>query len=241
MPKGVGSDRLGILTRNRLQGENVAFCEGSPMSQPVVLHVTRPYADVDAYLTHEAWTIDARSMLLIDHPELARDTNIVFDVTLADGSRPIRAEARVLGRLEPARGKPGGLRVRFKRYGASTKAFIERAVALMAASTPQSSIPPQPPLVLELGSANDAGAGERAPAPDAPVPPGAPGAFSPPFTQVPASAHPASAPPDREELLGRLRARAPSDLAFSEQRDFLLERLRQRGQNEDLTARVQRA
>jgi hypothetical protein len=200
------------------------------MTQPVVLHVTRPYADADAYLTHEAWTIDARSMLLVEQPELPRDTNIVFDVTLGDGSRPIRAEARVLGKLEPARGKPGGLRVRFKRYGASTKAFIDRAVALMAAATPQSSIPPQPPLVLELGANSEA---QSLPALSAP-------AQAVPFSTVPPSVHPAATPPDRAEGLDRLRARAVSDVAVPENREFLLERLRQRGQDEDLTARYQR-
>jgi hypothetical protein len=201
------------------------------MSQPVVLHVTRPYADADAYLTHEAWTIDARSMLLVEQAELPRDTNIVFDVTLADGSRPIRAEARVLGKLDPARGKPGGLRVRFKRYGASTKAFIDRAVALMAASTPQSSIPPQPPLVLELGA--------QAEAPVLPVvtiP-----AQRVPFTPVPPAPSPQGPPPDRAEGLASLRARPSVEIAVPDQRDFLLERLRQRGQEEDNTTRFQRA
>jgi hypothetical protein len=200
------------------------------MTQPVVLHVTRPYADSDAYLTHEAWTIDARSMLLVEQPELPRDTNIVFDVTLSDGSRPIRAEARVLGKLEPARGKPGGLRVRFKRYGASTKAFIDRAVALMAAAAPPNSIPPQPPLVLELGANGESQALPAVSIPAQPMP----------FSTVPPSVHPAATPPDRAEGLDRLRARALGELPIPENREFLLERLRQRGQDEDLTARYQR-
>lgn len=201
--------------------------------QPVVIHVSRPYADADAYLTHEAWTIDARSMLLVDQAELPRDTNIVFDVTLGDGSRPIRAEARVLGKLEPARGKPGGLRVRFKRYGASTKAFIDRAVALMAASTPQSSIPPPPPLVLELG------ANSEAIPPSVPPPPALP-AQPIPFTPVPAVPSPTTPPAERAELLDRLRSRAAAETPAPEQRELFLERLRQRGQSEDATARFQR-
>jgi hypothetical protein len=215
------------------------------MSQPVVLHISRPYADADAYLTHEAWTIDARSMLLVDQPELPRDTNIVFDVTLSDGSRPIRAEARVLGKLEPARGKPGGLRVRFKRYGASTKAFIERAVALLAA-TPQSSIPPQPPLVLELGASADPPV--SIPAPSVPTVlsiPAFPSLAAPEpaaaFTPVPPAVLPSSAPANRHQLLDRLRARSSSDVPAPEQREFLLERLRQRAQPEDVTTQFRRA
>jgi hypothetical protein len=201
------------------------------MTQPVVLHVTRPYADADAYLTHEAWTIDLRSMLLVDQPELPRDTNIVFDVTLADGSRPIRAEARVLGKLEPALGKPGGLRVRFKRYGASTKAFIERAVALLGTGTPPRSIPPQPPLELELGGGAGPASLAAVSLPAQPVP----------FAPVPPSVHPGAAPPDRADGLERLRARVLGELPIPEERELLLERLRQRGQEEDLTSRFQRA
>lgn len=210
----------------------MAFCVGSPVSQPVVLHVTRPYTDVDAYLTHEAWTIDARSMLLVDHPELPRDTNVVFDVTLADGSRPIRAEARVLGKLEPARGKPGGLRVRFKRYGATTKAFIDRAVALMAAAAPQSSIPPQPPLVLELGAASEALPAEPPPAEPATA------AIESPVSPASPAPHPSSPPAERDPTLERLRARAGADIPVPEERDLLLERLRQRGKEEDLASRL---
>src|SRR5688572_6044492 len=88
---------------------------------------------MEEYLAAEAWTLDTRSMLLIDEPELPVDTMLTFAITLADGSRPIKAEARVMGTLAPSDGKPGGLRVRFKRYGAPTKAFIERAMALVAA------------------------------------------------------------------------------------------------------------
>jgi len=67
-------------------------------------------------------------MLLIDQPALAVDTAIVFDVTLENGQKPIRAEARVVGHVEPTAEQPGGLRVRFRRFGAATKAFIDRAV-----------------------------------------------------------------------------------------------------------------
>ena len=97
-----------------------------------MLHVTRPYANVEAYIAAEAWTLDTRSMLLIGEPELPADTMITFAVTLGDGSRPIKAEARVTGSVAASDGRPGGLRVRFKRYGAPTKAFIERAMALVA-------------------------------------------------------------------------------------------------------------
>lgn len=111
------------------------------MASPLVLHITRPYADAEEYLKAEAWTMDARAMLLVDQPPLEPDTAIVFDVTLRDGSRPIKAEGRVSRNIEAQGNRPGGLRVRFKRYGAPTKAFIERAVELVAAGLGEAPAP----------------------------------------------------------------------------------------------------
>ena len=98
------------------------------MKNPVVLHVVRPYADEREYLAAEAWTIDDRGMFLIDDHLLAPDTTVVFDIALANGIKVIRAEGRV-ERQVPAEGNhPAGLRVRFRRFGAQTKAFIDRAL-----------------------------------------------------------------------------------------------------------------
>jgi hypothetical protein len=95
---------------------------------PVVVHVVRPYSSEEEYLAAEAWTIDARGMLLIDAEPLPMETAVLFDVALVGGHKPIRAEGRVMGRVAPSGDRAGGLRVRFKRFGAATKAFIERAV-----------------------------------------------------------------------------------------------------------------
>jgi hypothetical protein len=98
------------------------------MKNPVVLHVVRPYRDEQEYLAAEAWTIDDRGMFLIDDRELAPDTAVVFDVALSSGMKVIRAEGRVEHHV-PAEGmQPAGLRVRFRRFGEQTKAFIDRAI-----------------------------------------------------------------------------------------------------------------
>ena len=76
-------------------------------TEPRVLHVVRPYANVDEYVAAEAWSVDQRSMLLIDQPPLPADTAIVFDVKLGDGSRPIKAEARVMALRDPTMGEGG--------------------------------------------------------------------------------------------------------------------------------------
>lgn len=188
------------------------------MSEPVVLHVIRPYASADEYLKHEAWTMDARTMLLIGEADLPPGTPITFDVTLGDGSRPIRAEARALANVEPNGSRPGGLRVRFKRYGASTKTFIDRAVELSdrASLRPVQRATPEPPRPASVAPQ---------PAAEAPVRP----------APVPRDAGSASA--DVQRALSLLRERSPGELQAPDERELLLERLRQRNLGEEVTMR----
>lgn len=104
------------------------------MPSPIVIHVLRPYASEEEYLAAEGFSISPKSMLLIDQPPLPVDTAIVFDVSLSNGQKPIRAEGVVQGYVEASGEQPSGIRVRFKRYGAATKAFIDRARPTPAAS-----------------------------------------------------------------------------------------------------------
>jgi hypothetical protein len=165
------------------------------LPSPIVIHVLRPYASEEEYLANERFSVSPKTMLLIDQPPLPVGTAIVFDVSLSNGQKPIRAEGVVQGYTEADGEQPGGIRVRFKRYGAATKAFIERASATGPASLrslAEPSIAPvesQRELAIEplLGShdgepAESSGVHRKA------VPPVAP-------------------PLNREALLNRLRAR----------------------------------
>lgn len=191
------------------------------MSDPIVLHVIRPYANAEEYLRNEAWTMDARTMLLIGEADLPPGTQVTFDVTLGDGSRPIRAEARVLANVEPTGSRPGGVRVRFKRYGASTKTFIDKAVEMAdrASMRPAARATPAPPKPATVPPPRDPS--ER------------PAKAPPPAVVLGGS------PDDLQKALGALRARAAGtgDLGAPPERELLLERLRQRGQSEDVTTR----
>lgn len=186
---------------------------------PIVVHVVRPYSTEEEYLAAEAWSIEQRGMLLVDAEALPADTAVLFDVALADGHKPIRAEGRVVGSV-PAQGdRPGGLRVRFKRFGAATKAFIERAVQAKsspnaaAASSPIAAPEPEPeperPSMPEL----------RASMTDLE-------AVSPP---PPVVALPAPSRPSEREPSG-VRQRVPGPVAAPANREELLARLRQRRQ-----------
>ena len=192
---------------------------------PVVVHVVRPYSSEQDYLAAEAWTIDARTMLLVDAEELPADTAVLFDVALADGQKPIRAEGRVVGPIAASAGRPGGLKVRFKRFGAATKAFIERAVKLKSASA-EPARPSQPEA-------------ERPSTPEAESPSGV-------QNERPSSAEPdrASLPelrasmteletlavPQAPALDSRLRQRVAGPVAAPANREELLARLRQHRQ-----------
>jgi hypothetical protein len=200
---------------------------------PVVIHLTRPYANADEYLEREAWSIDPRSMVLVDQTELPIEMDIVFDVTLADGSKPIRAEARVVGLVAPAEGRPGGLRVRFKRYGAATRAFVERA-ASSRWSTGEAKGEQSPAAQPAPGSVRPPPASMR-PAPKSLRPPASvrPG----PSATPPPSARPSSMPPWEEDKTSRFnRAIAlampmthqPSEVSAPKNREALLDRLRKR-------------
>jgi molecular chaperone DnaK len=189
---------------------------------PIVVHVVRPYASEQEYLNAEAWSIEPRGMLLIDAEDLPADTAVLFDVSLADGQKPIRAEGRVIAAAPARDGRPAGLKVRFKRFGAATKAFIERAVKLKNAageperpSQPEAERPSAPeaePASAQVervslpelrASMTDLEQLAGAPAPrsfDAPAPP----SDSAVRQRVPG---PVSAPMNREELLARLRQR----------------------------------
>jgi hypothetical protein len=214
-------------------------------ADPVVLRIVRPYGSAEEYLAAEAWTVDARAMLLIGEAPLPADTAIVFEVTLKDGSRPIKAEARVSGAVEAKDGRPAGLRVRFRRYGASTKAFIERAMAFAAGASLDGSSAPA------ANATEPSGPGTSSPeasaplhmAPEAAMPleltPGAPAPVRAALEILERAASP-SGRAGSPALLAALRARADRMPETPANREYLLEKLRQRNAPEDVTMRFQR-
>lgn len=182
------------------------------MASSIVIHVLRPYASEEEYLEHEGSSIGSKSMLLIEQPPLPVDTTVLFEITLSGGQKPIRAEGKVLSYLEAEGDRPGGLRIRFKRFGAATKAFIDRAVALRGE--------PRPSLLPEAASALHsivpAAAEAVSPALPAPDAPDAEPAKPDELAAVEASGvHrrvvlPVAVPKDRDALLARLRGRRAS-------------------------------
>jgi len=99
------------------------------LNKPRILRITRPYESVEDYIESEGWTISSKRMILLDQERLDRDTIVRFELSLQTGEKLTRAEARVVGYQAPTPDKPGGPKVRFKRFGGTTKAFIQQVVA----------------------------------------------------------------------------------------------------------------
>lgn len=187
------------------------------MTSPVFVRIVRPYDTAAEYLAAEAGTIDRRGMLLVDAEPLPPGTLVRLSVCLSGGEPVIKAEGRVR-RHRPSRdGRAGGLMVQFKRYGASTKLFIDEAVARRRTTdegTEEDSSPSATDGQLEEPTSAD----DEREAADAPGDPGSsPRNEQRPLepTPLPRSLRSARssldeipAPSNRESLLEELRRRA---------------------------------
>ncbi len=146
--------------------------------EPVIIRITRPYRSVEEYLEAEAETIDGRGMLLVDADPLPKNTPVRFVISIATGQQLIRAEGTARSYVPKSPESPGGLRIWFKRYGVATKEIIDRATAIRD---------------RQQRSPSAAGAGS-----------GQPAALDRLRSRQRRSFPP---PSNRDELLGRLRAR----------------------------------
>jgi hypothetical protein len=184
---------------------------------PLLLRVLRPYPSADAYVAAESWSIDVKGMLLVDEPAHPPGTAVRFDVTLSNGEKVIRAEGTVVRHVAPRGDRPGGLQVRFKRFGGTTKAFIDRVVAARAADRkpPRMTLPSLPeasePTIKDLPSDPRTSVTSLTPELTSlgPLPPKVFQVFGTPVARLrERRPGPISAPADRDGVLRRLRQRA---------------------------------
>jgi hypothetical protein len=208
------------------------------VSNQHVLHLVRPYATSDDYLAAEAWTINLRTMVLLEAPELPVNAVVLFDLALSNGDKLIRAEGKVLGTVAAEGDRPGGLRIRFKRYGGATKAFIERAASHQKdapptkAREPENNAPEPPP------QPEDEATPVEAAAPDGDA--AATEAAAPEHAVVPPLLADTAPDVDAGEPSG-VHRRPVAAVDVPEQRDALLSRLRARAAHVDFEAIARRA
>lgn len=97
---------------------------------PGIHRIVRPYSTVEEYLAREASTIGPKDVLLVDQAPEPVGTAVRFEIVLSTGEKVLRGEGVVTEHVAPTPLRPGGVRVRFRRFDAKTKEVIDRAVAL---------------------------------------------------------------------------------------------------------------
>jgi hypothetical protein len=102
------------------------------MTDVVTFRVIRPYSTEEEFLEAEAWTINTRSVLLIDIAPHREGLVVRLELTLASGKALIVAEGSVAKHLAASPSRPGGLVVRFRRMSAASSEFVKRAVSAAA-------------------------------------------------------------------------------------------------------------
>lgn len=192
------------------------------MSETVSLHLVRPYASEDELIAAESWAVDRKGMVLIGQDRLPSGTLVRFELLLEDGQRVLVAEGKAVGYAKPDGDRPGGAKVRFKRFNAAGKAFVERALAAKAGAQADAVAEPAPTEPQADAAAEPAPTEAQADA----TPPAEPASAE----DRDRPARRPAVPPTRAEGVERsgIRQRAVGPVAPPENRDELLEKLRER-------------
>lgn len=109
------------------------------MVEPLVIRVDRPYASEAEFLDAEAWSVTARSVLLIDIAPLPEGTVLRLELRLSNGRSLLVAEGVAVKHLGASPTRPAGLVVRYKRMSGASSEFVKRAVEHTAAARPAPS------------------------------------------------------------------------------------------------------
>jgi hypothetical protein len=195
----------------------------APPPAPSAIRITRPYASEEDYLDRELETLTRASITLLGAQSRPQGVVLRFELALSSGLVLMRGEGRVVAFKANAFEGLGGLTLRFTRLDTRSKALVDRAAALREKRRP--STRPQFPDSGDLAPDRIPGPPEpllgTEPAFPAPTIPRQPTPLPPPvgpstltgmapMPQVPSVPREASlgAPPERDSLLERLRARA---------------------------------
>jgi hypothetical protein len=176
---------------------------------PTTLRITRPWGSEKEFVEGDIACFGRTAILLPGAPAREPGELIRFEIVLSHGTPVFRGEGNVVAHHLPGGSKPAGLEVRFTRIDARSKLILDRVRERRTTLTRQGSVPP-PPLV----SHPPPGHPSFAPGPavmSMPAPPGS--VISMPAVTDPAvrrarSKGPVPPPPNRDEILARLRERA---------------------------------
>jgi len=161
-------------------------------SPPVAIRITRPYTTEDEFLEQELETLQRTSVTLLGAQPRPQGVVLRFELVLSSGHVLMRGEGRVVSFRPNMHQGMGGLTLRFTRLDTRSKALVDKAATFRErrrpSLRPDAAPSPSPPPAVEDASASlPAQPSERPPSEPAKV---------------------AHAPPGRDELLERLRARS---------------------------------
>jgi hypothetical protein len=183
---------------------------------PPTIRITRPWASEKEFIDGDLACLGRTAILLPNAPAREPGELIRFEIVLSSGAPVFRGEGHVVAHHPPGGPKPAGLEVRFTRIDARSKLLLDRVRERRTALLRSGSIPP-PALVSQ-------------------APPPGPSSQPPAvlMSQAPMSLTGLSSSrlsigrgAQTEALLARARARGP--VPPPPNRDELLERLRERG------------
>jgi hypothetical protein len=174
---------------------------------PPTLRISRPYGSEAEFVEGDFAWIGRTAIVLPEAAPRPAGELVRFEIMLSTGAPVFRGEGHVVGHHAAESGRPAGLEVRFTRIDARSKLIVDKARERRATLARQ-NVPP-PPAAAAVAPEPTA---EAAPAPteDEPLvlklpiePPSA--RASPPHQAGPRKIAP---PPNRDNILERLRARA---------------------------------
>jgi nucleoid-associated protein YgaU len=190
---------------------------------PLAIRITRPYATEAEFLEQELDTLTRTSITLLGTQARPQGDVLRFELVLSSGHVLARGEGRVAGFKPNAHQGMSGLTLRFTRLDSKSKAFVDKVASLRerrgqsampgAAGAPpaaRESVPPSaaasvPPPPSARASNQPPPLPQRASKPAPPPPSEDP---RPSTNSVDGATAAAAAPPTRDALLDRLRARA---------------------------------
>jgi hypothetical protein len=184
---------------------------------PPTLRITRPWASEKEFIDGDLACLGRTAIVLPNAPAREPGELIRFEIVLSTGTAVFRGEGHVVAHHAPGGAKPAGLEVRFTRIDARSKLVLDRVRERRTALVRSGSMPPPafvsqapPPGTLSMGPPPLIMS--QAPAPRF-------GGGSPRITTARSAETEASIlrakgrgpvppPPNREEILARLRERA---------------------------------
>lgn len=185
---------------------------------PPTIRITRPWGSEKEFIEGDLAFLGRTAILLPNAPARQPGELIRFEIVLSTGTPVFRGEGHVVAHHAPGGAKPPGLEVRFTRIDARSKLVLDRVRERRTALVRSGSIPPpalvsqapppgplsQPPLPYSMSLA-------PLPRLDPSSSPRIVTARSPETEAAVRRAKergPVAPPPNREEILARLRERA---------------------------------